>query len=385
VAERQDIDALLVGALYGEIDPAEKARLDAHLSSHPEDRATLESLERTRAQVRRSLKDMPAAEPPSSLSSVLLAAARESRVKETGKGRGAVEVAQPGLWSRFVEWMRPIAGHPAFAAAAVLVLVAGTAVALWVKDGGGAAEPRAPQANQQAAAPEKAADRSEYRAPEAPSREQQAAGEGVPAVAMGSGSAYADHGDGADTTDKDAFADKNRDVAPATGTDRKGGKATATAAGSKPKKSGSEIGMMEAKTTAPGDDLTIQELNDESDGAGAAGTGAATHKAAAQDPGTAPRQANAEDTEWATTQHNKLVKLVGEGKCPAAARLGVTIKKRAPEYYAANVANDREIRPCLQYIEAESQKQAEKNYKSRAHTTNVAPDQGADDADLNAN
>ena len=113
MADRQDIDALIVGALYGEIDADERARLDAHLSSHPEDRAALEGLQRTRAQVRRGMAEMPALEPSPLISNVLLSAAREAA---TQGARGAVEPPQQGLWSRFVEWMRPIAGHPAFAA-----------------------------------------------------------------------------------------------------------------------------------------------------------------------------------------------------------------------------------------------------------------------------
>ncbi len=39
MADRQDIDALMVGALYGELDDGERARLEAHLASHPQDRS----------------------------------------------------------------------------------------------------------------------------------------------------------------------------------------------------------------------------------------------------------------------------------------------------------------------------------------------------------
>ena len=37
----QELDALLVGALYGELGPADEARLAAHLESHPTDRTAL--------------------------------------------------------------------------------------------------------------------------------------------------------------------------------------------------------------------------------------------------------------------------------------------------------------------------------------------------------
>ena len=40
----QDIDALLIGALYGELTPADEARLATHLDSHPGDRGALDDL-----------------------------------------------------------------------------------------------------------------------------------------------------------------------------------------------------------------------------------------------------------------------------------------------------------------------------------------------------
>ena len=42
--DRQDIDALLVGALYGELSSADEAALTAHLDSHPADRNALDDL-----------------------------------------------------------------------------------------------------------------------------------------------------------------------------------------------------------------------------------------------------------------------------------------------------------------------------------------------------
>ena len=48
----QDIDALLIGALYGELTPADEARLAAHLESHPTARTALDDLTHARAVVR---------------------------------------------------------------------------------------------------------------------------------------------------------------------------------------------------------------------------------------------------------------------------------------------------------------------------------------------
>src|SRR5438067_10959159 len=136
MADRQDIDALLVGAVYGELDAAERARLDAHLSSHPEDRAELESLEATRAQVRRSIATLPDAEPSPNISALLLKAAEGG----VPAAKPAVEPQEESLWARFVAWLVPVTRHPAFAAATVLVLVAGAASAWWL-GGGKVAEP----------------------------------------------------------------------------------------------------------------------------------------------------------------------------------------------------------------------------------------------------
>ena len=54
MVDRQDIDALLIGALYGELTPADESRLAAHLESHPADRAALDDLTRARNAVRES-------------------------------------------------------------------------------------------------------------------------------------------------------------------------------------------------------------------------------------------------------------------------------------------------------------------------------------------
>src|SRR5688572_9382207 len=124
MADRQEIDALIVGALYGELDAADRARLETHLSSHPEDRAALEALERTRATVRRGLADMPSAEPSPAISTILLREA--GRLAPTPRAAAARESADSadndGLWSRFLRWARPVAMHPAFAGAAALIL-----------------------------------------------------------------------------------------------------------------------------------------------------------------------------------------------------------------------------------------------------------------------
>src|SRR5690349_12827895 len=72
MADRTDIDALLIGALYGELTPADEARLTAHLESHPADRTALADLTRTRAAIRDSRIFAFQWEPPHSVSALLL-------------------------------------------------------------------------------------------------------------------------------------------------------------------------------------------------------------------------------------------------------------------------------------------------------------------------
>ena len=72
MAERTDLDALLVSALYGELAPADEARLAAHLESHPADRSALADLTHTRDAVRASRLFAVQLEPPQSVSARLL-------------------------------------------------------------------------------------------------------------------------------------------------------------------------------------------------------------------------------------------------------------------------------------------------------------------------
>jgi hypothetical protein len=131
--DRVDIDALLIGALYGELTPADEARLTAHLVSHPADRAALADLTQTRATFRDSCILSVQFEPPQSVSALLLqeAARRAPRV---------VREPSEGWFQRF---MRSFLAHPAMAAATMLVLVAGVAGTLYMRHGDVFSDPQA--------------------------------------------------------------------------------------------------------------------------------------------------------------------------------------------------------------------------------------------------
>jgi hypothetical protein len=391
MADRQEIDALIVGALYGELDAADRARLESHLSSHPEDRAALEALERTRATVRRGLADMPSAEPSPAISTILLREA--GRLAPTPRAAAARESADSsdGLWSRFLRWARPVAMHPAFAGAAALILVAGTASALWLRDKGEVTEPsvQSPSPAQHAAVPgdDDVADKhAEAAAPPALAP----AADGDYRVDLDQADSGKDvqrdlAGEFRDGRDQVAMGSEGK-LAPG-GRDRKVGKSKGKE--QRPEAAGYlELGPAKeppfdikdlpdenAKAEEQKRDESILETEDDavtSRGAKVAKQGQ-TKKGSggATSPQPEPKPTDPALEEWAKGAHSRLAKLVSDGKCPEAGRLGAEIKDRAPEYYAANVANDRAIRACKSYIEGQAKKKADKNYKSRSQSNTV--------------
>jgi hypothetical protein len=134
--DRQDIDALLIGALYGELTPADEARLTAHLDSHPADRGALDDLKTARQAVRESRIFELQLDPPQAVSALLLQEAHRRAPK-----RVATTEEKEGWFARFA---RSFMAHPAMAAAAMLVLVVGVAGTLYLKKGGDFAARTAP-------------------------------------------------------------------------------------------------------------------------------------------------------------------------------------------------------------------------------------------------
>jgi hypothetical protein len=113
--ERQEIDALLISALYGELTPTEETRLAAHLDAHPTDKTALAALTSTREAVRESRILTVQLDPPQSISALLMQeAARRAPKQEEREG-----------W--FARLAKSFMMHPAMAAAAMLVVVLGVA------------------------------------------------------------------------------------------------------------------------------------------------------------------------------------------------------------------------------------------------------------------
>src|SRR5262245_30437376 len=110
--DRQDIDALLIGALYGELTPADEARLAAHLESHPADRGALDDLRNARQAVRESRFFELQLDPPQAVSALLLQEAHRRAPKVSAKDHDEKQ-------SWFFRFTRVFLAHPAMAAAAM--------------------------------------------------------------------------------------------------------------------------------------------------------------------------------------------------------------------------------------------------------------------------
>ncbi|HUS63896.1 MAG TPA: zf-HC2 domain-containing protein [Kofleriaceae bacterium] len=121
-----EIDELMMDWLYRELDPSSSQAVEAHVGGCARCTAEIGSLRRTREVFREMAGDE---EPPAAVSAILLheAARRAPAVAPRG--------AEAGFWDRVRAWFQPLFAHPAAAAMATLVLVAGVAGVLYVRNG----------------------------------------------------------------------------------------------------------------------------------------------------------------------------------------------------------------------------------------------------------
>lgn len=153
----KDIDALIVDRLYGELDEAKQTWFDDHVADCGGCHAEWQAFSRTRDV----LQQMPEAEPPQSISAILLheAAKRAPAPSKPKAVRLSDDQKRPGLLDRIGGWLFPVLRHPAAAAVAVLVLVAGVAGTLYIRGDQKVAEPTV--ASEAPAVPVAAADKTE--------------------------------------------------------------------------------------------------------------------------------------------------------------------------------------------------------------------------------
>jgi hypothetical protein len=430
MAERTDLDALLISALYGELAPADEARLAAHLESHPADRTALADLTHTRDAVRASRLFAVQLEPPQSVSARLLQEAARSAPRPAGRSDDAM-----GWFHRFT---RAFIAHPAMATAATFVLVVGVAGTLYIRRGEQVGVPDAATAG--ASLPparnysQETEGKNRAQVATAPSPAPQAAGSDGFRVNLDE--AKPQHAAELRQDSRDGQADAPAIVAaPSTVPERRAPLAPKPAKKSGP--SGIELRRPEPAEPVPKDfdddarspfggaamerdtKAAIGAATDKSKlavrgagvGAGAppaqavrpaatsgdvsGGAFVASDSAASAPPKpaskAAPRPASgrlaktdapaeaqsepADDTAllaWAQKQHDRVVALVKASNCPAAASAATEIYSRAPVYYAANVANDRAVKPCVSYIASDREREDRRLAAKRAMSNDAA-------------
>lgn len=420
--DRQDIDALLIGALYGELTPADEARLSAHLDSHPADKTALDGMKVARDAVKQSRIFDVQSEPPQAISAVLLQEAAR---------RAPKKVADPerreGWFARFV---RTFASHPAMAAAAMLVVVVGVAGTLYMRNGDQFAEKTATPPS--TATGPVALDNT--RPDEAPMQGAIAASDaGVAgndkaadpyAAAAGSGYNVALADDEAQSGKLKQQAEKDEGKiaavakAPAHESKKSKGYVEVTTPDRMPKEMDSKNAEVAKADMAAGESLagaggapgnapatnmpettTAQATPPPADYSRSKTATVATKPTPKQAPkqaqdkfADAPPQAqppppqaqptpqapagpatNSTLLAWAKSQHAQTIELVKKGDCGAAAKLAAQVKERAPDYFAQNMRDDRQLKSCMAYItdaaEKDEQRAAPSKKAARATDT----------------
>jgi anti-sigma factor RsiW len=133
-----ELEALLPELVYGELEDERRAAVRERLPACAEVAAKVAAYE----NLRRAFAALPDEEPPAAISAQLMhAAAAHVRAR-----RRRVGVASGSFWAGLVGSWRALATHPALAAAASLLVVAGVAGALYLRGRGDVAEPTVPSA-----------------------------------------------------------------------------------------------------------------------------------------------------------------------------------------------------------------------------------------------
>ena len=423
MVDRQDIDALLVGALYGELTPAEEARLAAHLESHPADRSALEDLKTARAAVRESRVFEDQHEPPQAISAMLLQEAHRRAPKATP----AREPVEKESW--FARLARSVFAHPAMAAAAMLVLVVGVAGTLYMTKGDqfagkevetteSAGAPAAEPAMTPPAQPEVAngaaagsGTGSGYvvgLADEATAAKPGSSPDTRPAEAKAERAEGAKLADKADAAEAQAELQRQEVAATKAPAHHMAQKPIAVTTPAAPMPKDLDAPRKKSAKSADAFSSVYGEADTSVNGAvggggattGAAGpsgfSGAAKSAPAAPPPpppsvaqnapapapapmapksdappsraqqGQGNKNMDPSLLAWANDELKKTIALVKADNCREAAKHAMDIRARAPEFYRQNVAYNRELKTCAAYIGNAAEQTDERAQQKRA-------------------
>lgn len=385
MVDRQDIDALLIGALYGELTPADEARLTAHLESHPGDRSALDGLTAARQAVHDSRIFAVQLDPPQAISALLLQEAHRRAPRKASSD-------EPGWLAKL---FRTLLVHPAMAAAAMLVVVVGVAGTMYVRKG----TDQFAETTGETAAQETAPDRG-VMVPAAPATNAPTGGAAGSGFAVGLAENDEDDKGGEGRRERVDLAKRDVSLDGVARADHRG---TATTAPPKPAPAYHAAPSKKQKYVevltpdpAPKDLAEAGPAPSANNATTGFGQGAPAARPAAPPPpptqpaeaqaqtesklAKAPSQPKAESASkpvaksddssllaWAKGQHAQAISFIQNGgHCQDAAQVVLAIRNRAPDYYAQFVANDRALKTCSQYIDAAADKEAEKAQKARA-------------------
>jgi hypothetical protein len=342
----------LVDLLYGELPPDEERAIRARVAGDPNLSAQLSELERVREMVRA----LPDEEPPPAISAQLLAHAAQAAQRRGG----TAPVVAPGFWSRLRSWFQPIIAHPGLAAACSVVLVAGVAGVLILRQGDEltsatrSAEPE-PEADLRSAT-----DRNEIgpgaSAAAPPAAESAPTGAAGGAASAGEGDeapaeAPADEPSGVLPSDKTRTARRPRAYRLPDGKDsrRQDDGAKQDAPGPK----GGALGMTDEKAPRPSDDADESgaaagraEEAEQQQGAEAPAEPAPPPAAAPAAP--QPSQTTADPSSGeARALHEQAVKAAAARRCLEVQSLDEKIRSLDPAYHERSVLRDKRLAVCL--------------------------------------
>lgn len=418
MVERQDIDALLISALYGELTPAEETRLAAHLESHPADRTALDDLTRAREALHASRILAFQYEPPQSISALLLQEASRRAPKKAPEGEG---------W--FARFVRSFIQHPAMAAAAMIVVVVGASSLVSRTSPNQFADtpPVETTTSGQVAMEEAPAVASPTVAPDLDNADQykvMLADEGKPDADRAQAQASPEMDPSVRFYDS-KLDSKAEGVASNKGTknDRSGGielrrpepvpkdfdevnrkpaeeqlAKQQLAQQMETERANRQRQVTEREASTAAVEPSADDMVGYADGRGGSvpgggapvtpkptitraapppppptktprqeiatdattTTGSATRDAQkSKEKDKADKVANDPNLAWAKDQHAALVTAVRANNCGRAANIALAIANRTPAYYAQNVETDRSVKQCIAYINNEREKDAE--------------------------
>ena len=408
MADCTTFDLLLVDWLYDELEPAEAARFTRHIDGCDACWQTAEAMTRIRALMR----ELPEEPPPEAVSSRILHQAAEQ----------VAGTRRPGLWSWLAGSLEMLWAHPAAAALASMVLIAGVAGALFTR---GKLEMAAPASSPAAEgaqlgasdAPEVDRDRAMGAAPPVPAREVAQSSEklvaalgeaeeqpGRPSRTRGNArrdgvAAEPDRSERVAATEQRPAPDlwpapatlaldadlttesdptQERQVALGDDEARVGAVANAgagQAAGTAPELTASTPAR--APTATPGDAAGAAPITASHAKPGSTPEGKGDRKAednaedkSAEQPRQQARKREARDARddraWAEAMHDALRAALRQAECARAVQIAEDIRAREPGYYRTLVANSKELAACRQRQPAEPQGQAGKDRTSGA-------------------